>query len=231
MGDAIQLNSGASKVLIVGNYIRAVSADGISLTGNNDDCVINDNYLLNCGAYGIDIEAATCERNLVKDNYYSGNSSGAINDQGTDTRTHKVIVTAPNPDSYIGYHASQQMLDNVVTVVRFETPVPADFQELVTAHVIVVPEGTGNLACIDVTEYGRICHDEAYNAHEGSVDYTIGSVIAVTQNELECIDVSGTLASLTAHDWIGQAFIRSGAEAADTVNAAVQFLGFRLRYV
>ena len=69
MGDAIQLNSGASKVLIIGNYIRAVSADGISLTGNNDDCVINDNYLLNCGSYGIDIEAATCERNLVKDNY------------------------------------------------------------------------------------------------------------------------------------------------------------------
>ena len=37
MGDAIQLNSGASKVLIIGNYIRAVSAENLLIGEEPDD--------------------------------------------------------------------------------------------------------------------------------------------------------------------------------------------------
>lgn len=216
---------------IVDNYCVG-NEDGISLANGSNNNYLNGNFCTDNTGYGV-ILTATSSNNFVKDNYLTGNTTGAISDGGTDTRVHEVDVLAPNPDSYIGQHASQQMLDGVVTNIRFETAVPEVFQELVSAEVIVVPEGTGNLACINVSDYGRICHSEAYNAHDGSVDYTIGDVLAVVANRLECLDVTDmfTAAPLTAYDWIGTTFIRSGAEAADTVGAVVQFLGFKLRYV
>jgi len=143
----------------------------------------------------------------------------------------EISVTAPNPDSYIGQHPSQQMLDDVITLIRVEIPIPAQLHRIVDANVVLVPGGTGNLACIALTDYGRICSDEAYNAHDGSIDYTIGDAIAVTQNEFECIDVSDALINVEGSDWVGLTFIRSGAEATDTVNAKVDLLGVRVRYV
>jgi len=41
---------------------------------------------MNNDDYGIEITAATCDGNLVKENYFSGNVTGVFLDSGTDTR-------------------------------------------------------------------------------------------------------------------------------------------------
>lgn len=142
----------------------------------------------------------------------------------------EISVVAPNPNANIGRHPSQQMLDNVSTLVRIEIPVPAQLHTLIDANVVVIPAATGNLSCIAITDYGRICADEVYNTHSGSVDYTGASVVPVTINEFECIDIAPALVGLTGSDWIGLTFTRGADSPFDTVNANLHFIGVRLRY-
>jgi len=230
--DGIELETGAKNILIIGNYIINQEVDGISLVGNNDDCNINGNYLNGNGAYGIDIEAATCERNLVKDNYYLNNVTSAIRDLGTDTRTHEDIIDPEDRDATIvaGDHPAAQMLDDVSTTVRFGFGAKSEFQELVSARVVIVPVANGTLRRQVSTQFGKVCSGEAYNAHSDAI--AAGNVDGMTANEIECIDVSAALTGLAARDTVGMRFIRDAtAGSGDTIAGTVWVKELRIRFV
>jgi hypothetical protein len=121
--------------------------------------------------------------------------------------------------------------DTVDTPFRFQVPIPLEFQELVTAHVIVVQTSTGGPPDIQwstTTDWGKLCVGENYNA--GS-DAETDQTTAVAQNNLVCIDVSASLTGIAAGDLVGFVFIRRGTQAGDTINADAYYMGFRLRYV
>ena len=82
--------SGGSSNTFIGNDVESSSnlaaTDNILLDGNSDNNVINGNYVTDCkSGYGINISAATCNRNIVEGNHVLGNLGGQINDSGTDT--------------------------------------------------------------------------------------------------------------------------------------------------
>lgn len=58
---------------------------GMALLGTSSNNIITHNWFYNNGGYGINIAAAACKENMVRDNEFSGNTSGSINDSGTDS--------------------------------------------------------------------------------------------------------------------------------------------------
>lgn len=226
--DGIHLQSNAQYIQIVGNYVFDMMGSGIHLIDDNDYCLLKDNYCLENDDYGINIAAATCADNTVKNNKLVGNVTGQINDTGTRTQLPEVVIDAPNPDSNIGEFPAQQMLDGVDTEIRMKLHCPADFQELVRARVVLVPGGTGNLRRSVNTDFGRICADEAYNTHSDSI---AAGQVAVTANELECIDIDAAIDGIAGSDWIGVRFTREAVNVLDTIGATVWLLGLRMQYV
>lgn len=227
----IMLGGTSTKNLIVNNNINENDTDGIFLAGDCSDNKINDNIITGNARYGVNISAATCLRTIVKDNYLIGNTTGCINDLGTDTKTPEIFSVVIDPDTTLGTHLAVDLPDGADTTVRFQIPVPLEFQELVTAQVIVAQ--TATVASPDMqwstdVDFGKLCADEDYNTHN---DAETDQTTAITQNDLECIDVSASLTGLAAGDLVGFEFIRRATQAGDTINAAAYFLGFRLRYV
>jgi len=144
-------------------------------------------------------------------------------------QTKEVLYKVSNPNANVGQHDAAQMLDGVDTTIPIEIMIPADFNVFVDAHVIVVQTGTVgavNVVWTAVTDFARICVNEAYDTHQD----TGGATSTITQNELECLDISGALTGLSANDWIGLEFTRDGDNIADTVGAPVYFIGVRVRY-
>lgn len=84
--DGIYLVDGATECEIDNNYIYNLMGSGIMLTANNDYCKVTNNYIHHCDDYGIEIAAATCDKNLVRGNQLTGNITGAILDSGTLTQ-------------------------------------------------------------------------------------------------------------------------------------------------
>jgi len=84
--DGIRFASGSLNNVIEGNTCRTGGGNGITLLANNDDCILTGNRCTGFTGYGIRIQAATCERNLVKDNILSGNTAGSFADAGTNTK-------------------------------------------------------------------------------------------------------------------------------------------------
>lgn len=201
--------------------------DGIYADGDSNDNIILGNKCNDNDRYGINVAGA---RNIVKDNDFSGNTSGAFNDAGTDTATHELNVTVENTNANIGRHPVAQMLDDVETTVRFGFTFPMEFHEIVTVQVVVVPGGTGDLVWDAFTDYGEICATQDYNAHSDSVGAT---TTGVTINDLECLDVSAALnvAAPVGGDRVGMEFWRYGDNGSDTVDATVYAVEVRLRYV
>ncbi|GAG62648.1 unnamed protein product [marine sediment metagenome] len=123
------------------------------------------------------------------------------------------------------------LVDGEDTTIRFQLKVPKGFQDLVRAQVIVVQIATAaspNMQWSTTTDFGGICLDEAYNLHS---DAETDQVTALTQNDLECVDISGSLDGIVAEDLVGITFIRRGGEAGDEVDADVYYLGARFHYV
>lgn len=227
--DGIHLEDGASEVQIVGNRCYNGMGDGIQLVANNDYCLIKDNYCSENDDYGIAISAATCDHNIVENNELVGNVTGQISDGGTDTTLPFISVAVPNPSSNIGEHPSELLTDGLAVISRFRLPIPAQFQELVRAYVIIVPGGTGNLRRSVATDFGKICTAEVYNTHSGAL--ADDTNVAVTINQFECVDISGALAGIVALDEVGVGFTRHGENALDTVNANCHLLELRMEYV
>jgi len=229
--DGIHLGNGTTECLIQGNHCQDGMGSGIALSANDDDNSIIGNYLFENDDYGIEISAESCNDNLVKNNYFSGNVTGAFLDTGTDTRVHELFSMVIDPDTTLGTHPAVDLPDSADTPVRFQILVPLEFQETVTAHVIVAQTatvGSPNMQWSTDVDFGKIGADEAYNIH---TDAETDQVTAITQNDLELVDVSGSLTGLYGGDLVGFEFIRRATQAGDTINDAAYFLGFRLRYV
>lgn len=213
--------------LISDNISYTNSDSGILLSSGSNYNNLMNNQCYNNTNYGIVI-SATCSRTRVFDNTLQGNTTGQISEGGTDTILPEIILGAPNPDSNIGEHAAQQMLDGVLTDVRMELFCPSTFQELVRAQVVVVAVASGNLYWSSVSHFAKICNSEDYDTHSDAIGVT---ATAVTLKDLECIDIAAVLSGIAASDWVGIKFTRLANSASDTVNDRVYLLGMRMQYV
>jgi len=226
--DGILVGAGAHHIQIIGNYCLNGMGDGIQVA-NNNYCLIKDNYCLNNDDYGIVIAGV---ENTVENNKFEGNNGGGVGlqvlDNGTDTILPEVRIPAPNPDSNIGQHAAQQMLDGVLTDVRMELPLPSSFQQLVRAQVILVAAAGGNLYWSSDTDFGKICAAEDYNTHSDTI---AANATAVLINDLTCITIDAALDGINASDWVGIKFTRRAEDALDTIDDTVYLLGLRVQYV
>ncbi len=138
-----------------------------------------------------------------------------------------VFYPAPNPNGSIGDVPSMVLPDDLDTEIRQVFYVPLAYRRLLTAQIILVSAATGNLYRSVTTDFGKLCSDEAYNTHSDSIT---ADIVAVTADELECLDVSDALTGIAAGDLIGVTFTREGTDVLDTVGANVHYLGIRLRY-
>ena len=153
--------------------------------------------------------------------------TGQISDGGTGTALPSIFVPAPNPSTNIGTHPGEQLTDGLDVISRLNLQIPDSFQELVTAEVVVVPGGTGNMRRNVATNWG-VVGTGLYNA---TADAIAAGEVAVVINILETIDISAALTAIVANDLVGVAFTREGSHVNDTVAANCYLLGLRLRYV
>jgi len=204
--------------------------DGIFI-GSGDRQIITDNLIdgVNQQRYGINIAAAARTGVLVRDNQIINNVSGAINDNGTDTKLPEVqgVVDPGLATTTIGDGWGIPLPDAADTHVRINFNLLPDFQELVRCRVLVIPGGTGNLAYTVATDFGHRC-TEVYTTHSDAKPL---GVQAVTLNEIECIAVDVALDDLGGGDFVLMDFMRDGDDASDTVGAACVLVGAYLQYV
>jgi hypothetical protein len=120
------------------------------------------------------------------------------------------------------------LTDGITVTVYDQISVPMDYQELVTAHVIVVAGGAGNLRRSVDTNWGKMCSTEDYDAQ---TDAIAAGVVAVLASDVTCLDISAALTAIDVGDLVGVEFARIGGDGTDTVNADCYYLGIRVRYV
>lgn len=138
---------------------------------------------------------------------------------------NELFIPAPDPDTNVGTHPAMRLVDGQDVTVRIEFLVPNNFSSIEAAEIILVPGGTGNLRRSVSTNYGAC--GESYNTHSESI---AAGEVAVTANQIECLDISAALTGIAAGDYVGIEFTRHGSAAEDTVDADCYFLGFRFRY-
>lgn len=79
--DALSLHS-VNRCIITGNRIIGFSSDGIYLA-DSDFNVITGNVITGCGGYGVFIDGATNDKNVVVGNALISNTDGAVGNTGT----------------------------------------------------------------------------------------------------------------------------------------------------
>lgn len=84
-GQGIEFVSGNSDCTVGSLAITNSGSDGIKLTASTDRISIIGVSLTNNGGYGVNIAASTCDNNQVIAPAFDSNTSGNINDQGTNT--------------------------------------------------------------------------------------------------------------------------------------------------
>lgn len=232
-GDGIYVSMDAANYMdylqIVLNHIYSNGGDGVEFALRVRDGQIKINQINANTGFGVNISSVTSTNNVVENNKFNGNGLGPINDGGAGTILPLIFVEVPNPDSAIGQHRGTQMINGVDTVIGLEFYVPFEFQGLVTAQVVVLQTGdalSGNMVWTVATDAGLICAGNYADDQD-----TGGATSAITQNQLECLDVSAALTALAAGDLVGLEFTRDGDAVADTLAATAFVLGIRLRYV
>ncbi len=112
------------------------------------------------------------------------------------------------------------MVDNKVCDAFGFFTCPEYFVSGMTATSVVVGEGTGNCHNNTSANYGT--DGEDYNAHS---DATGAAFTAIVSGKLEYLPAL-TLASMAKGDVVRLALAHDGTSGGDTVNAAVQILGW-----
>ena len=224
---------------IIGNTVLANSqttdnAKDNILIEDADYNLISDNLCrqgseANRPRYGINIGDDDCDSNRVVDNdLYDSGKTGAFNDAGYLTELPEIFIFYPDPDGNIGRHPALVLTDGSDITARFELLIPMEFEELVRAQVIIVAGGTGNMRKSINVHSATICTSSNYNAWPKSIT---GAEVAVTIDDLECIDISDALVYASAGHIMGIEFIREGSHVNDTVGADCYLIGFRMQYV
>ena len=134
----------------------------------------------------------------------------------------KHFYPAVNPDSAKGTYAAVLMTDGLELTVRQTFAIPTDLTTITTAAVVVIPEGTGNLRRSVATTFAGLCANEQFGTH---TDTIAESNVVVTDDEVECLDITAALTLATGGDIVGIEFTRHGDDALDTVDGDVYYLG------
>lgn len=139
-----------------------------------------------------------------------------------DAVDYSQFFPVANPNGNKGTYASVVMPNSYVTVVRQTFMIPKDIASVDTAAVVVIPDASGNLRRSVATNFGLLCAGEQYDTNTDSI--AIGQV-AVTNGEIECIDITAALTGATAEDLVGIEFTRDAEDALDTVEDTVHYIG------
>lgn len=213
------------------NIVTDCTRDGMRLAGDSDENTIMDNEFTDNTDYGINVSVATCNENWCKNNKLSGNTAGAINDAGTDTKLPEIFIEVGDANTNLGAHPAVGLPDEVDTTIRFQILIPMEWQETVRAQIIVaqtVTVASPDMQWSTVTNFGKICSDQDYDARS---DAETDQTTAITQNDLECISVISSLDGIVPGDLVGFTFIRRATQAGDEIDGAAYYLGFRMQYV
>lgn len=212
------------------NFLDTCTNNNIQVVATSDENKFEGNQIYNSTAWDV-IIAAGNTGNIFRNNKFTGAGAGIFSDSGTDTIVPEIFVNTIDPLTTLSDHPVVTLADGVTTNVYNSINLPLEFQELVSAHVIVCQTATAgppNMRWQLDTDFGKICADENYNQHSDSIGATD---TAVDLNQMECLDISAALTGIAAGDLIGFNFARLGAHANDTVNADCYYMGIRLRYV
>jgi hypothetical protein len=117
------------------------------------------------------------------------------------------------------------LVDNASTTVRQTFYLPANWINTWSTDVIVIPDADGDLRWGVDTNFGAVCTEE-YDAHTDTI--ALGQT-AVQNDDIECLDITAALTGAAAGDLVGLTFVRDGADALDTVNDDVHYIGVILR--
>ena len=233
--NGIYLETGVDNCIIEDNYCYQNAGSGIVLIDDCDHNIMTGNYCNTNGVYGIDIASANAESNTVKDNRLSNNVTAAIRENGTNTMTEELWCPVVNSGpaaaaesfAVYGLRPVTVLVNGADNYAYAALQVPREIHQLLEADWIVIPGASGNIVWQAATNYGKIC-TQSYITHDGSIGST---TTAVTQNVLECLDITAALASLDGSDNAGLQFYRNGTNQSDTVDADCYAVGLRLRYV
>lgn len=83
-GKGIEM-SACTDIEVFAQAIRSHSSDGVKLTANNARVSLHNMSFLNNGGWGVNIPAASNSKNTLSSCFFSGNSSGTVNNLGTST--------------------------------------------------------------------------------------------------------------------------------------------------
>ena len=84
-GQGIELVATNNAIRMIDCSARSNTSDGIKLTASSDYCKIIGGHFDTNGGWGINVAAATDDKNVVVGNSFNGNVSGTITDSGTGT--------------------------------------------------------------------------------------------------------------------------------------------------
>lgn len=84
-GQGVEFVSGVTNCEIVSGDVSNNTSDGVKLTATTDRCTIVASSITDNGGYGVNIAASTCDNNQIIAPAFDSNSSGNINDSGTNT--------------------------------------------------------------------------------------------------------------------------------------------------
>lgn len=118
----IEFDSLCSDIQLIGGLVSFNTSDGIHLTATSDRNTFNSLTISDNGGYGINITDSTCDNNQIVTPAFENNTSGNINDLGTNTTilpNYKILLeeaTNPAPtintDLYDKYTATD-LSDNI----------------------------------------------------------------------------------------------------------------------
>lgn len=231
VGHGICLVEDVRECSILDNYLLLNGGDGIRLETDCDNNLIKSNYSNSNTGFGINIVNASCEDNNIENNKLIGNVAGAMSDGGTRTILPFIFVPVPEPGTVIGTHPATLLTDGLAVTDRIEVYIPHAFQELVRAHIVLVPGGTGNLRRSVATNWGDVGSGEIYNTDTGAI---AAGEVAVNINHVAELDITAAftgVAPVSQDDAVGIEFTRHGNHANDTVDADCYLLGVRIQYV
>ncbi len=113
--------SGCDNISMTSCGAQSNASDGIKLTATSDNNILTNNQLNDNGGYGINIANANCDDNFIRNNKYSGNTSGKYNDSGTSSIVDGVSTEIVDPENLVPMSDASLVGDTDVVLANFDT--------------------------------------------------------------------------------------------------------------
>jgi len=203
------------------NFVGTNVACADDSAGARTTCTLNDSVLFLLEQAAADADQAGYGQFWVKSD--TPNVPFFTDDAGTD---HQLLTGASNTRAFFempfesptGTLGNWEFVEiNASQDVHFNFLVPPDFESLIAANVVIIPDTTETVqwdVMVSVAADG-----EAYNNDDRSA---LNETQAVTINQLTDLDISTVLGALSAEDHVGIDF------AGDTAN--IRIVGFEFEY-